>query len=92
MPDDEQKDVAKTAQLIPAGRRPPAVRRGEGAVAIGATAVGALALGAIALGAVAIGKAAIGQLHLGRVNARRGEIDDLVITRLTIRELIVERL
>jgi hypothetical protein len=89
MPDDEQEDVPKTAQLIPASRRPPAVRR-QGAVAIGATAVGALALGAIALGAVAIGKAAIGQLNLGRVNARRGEIDDLVITRLTIRELIVE--
>ena len=64
--------------------------RREGALAVAATAVGALALGAVAVGALAIGRVAIGQLALGRTKMRRG--DDLVMARLTIRTLKVERL
>jgi hypothetical protein len=48
-------ETGKSEGLVPAGHRPPAVRR-EGAITIGATAVGALALGALAIGALAIGK------------------------------------
>jgi hypothetical protein len=90
MGDDERKDTARTGPLVPASRRSPTVRR-EGAIAIGATAVGALVLGAIALSTLAIGKAAIGQLSLGRASARRGQVEDLVIARLTIREPTIER-
>jgi hypothetical protein len=83
-------ETGKSDGLVPAGHRPPAVRR-EGAIAIGATAVGALALGALAIGALAIGKMTIGQLALGRAKVRRGQVDDLIIARLTLRELTVER-
>ena len=64
--------------------------RREGALAVAATAVGALALGAVAVGALAIGRVVIGQLAPGRTRMRRG--DDLVMARLTIRTLKVERL
>jgi hypothetical protein len=40
---------------------------------------------------LAIGKMAIGQLALGRAKMRKGHVDDLIIARLTIRELAVER-
>ena len=91
MTDDGQNEVVGSARSSPTGAKLPAVRR-EGAIAIGATAAGALALGALALGALAIRKLAIGQLALGRVKARRGRVDDLVIARLMIRELTIDRL
>jgi hypothetical protein len=90
MSSSTRNETGKPEGLVPAGHRPPVVRR-EGAIAIGATAVGALALGALAIGALAIGKMAIGQLALGRAKVRRGHVDDLIIARLTIRELTVER-
>ena len=36
-------------------------------------------------------RTAIGQLALGRAKVRRGQVDDLEIARLTIRELTIER-
>ena len=80
----------RSAPSTRTGATVPAVRH-EGAIAIVATAIGALALGAVAMGALAIGKMAIGQLALGRTKVRRGDVDDLVIARLTIRTLKVER-
>ena len=87
---DAQNEVVRSMPSNRRGATVPAVRR-EGALAIATTAVGALALGAVAVGALAIGKVAIGQLALGRTRVRRGE-DDLVMARLTIRTLKVERL
>jgi hypothetical protein len=83
-------EVVRSTPSTRTGATLPAVRR-EGAIAIAATAVGALALGAVAMGALAIGKMAIGQRALGRTKVRRGDVDDLVIARLTIRTLKVER-
>ncbi len=40
---------------------------------------------------MAIGKLAVGQLALGRARPRRGKVDDLLIARLTIEELRIER-
>ena len=90
MVSDGQNESVRSMPLTRRGATVPAVRR-EGALAIAATAVGALALGAVAVGALAIGKMAIGQLALGRTKVRRGDVDDLVIARLTIRTLKVER-
>ena len=87
---DGQNESVRSMPLTRRSATVPAMRR-EGAVAIAATAVGALALGAVAVGALAIGKMAIGQLALGRTKVRRGDVDDLVIARLTIRTLKVER-
>src|ERR687892_700180 len=58
------------------------------ALRIGAQAVGALALGALAVGALAIGVLAIGRLVIGRSRIRRVEIDELVVTRLHVRESV----
>jgi hypothetical protein len=85
-----RNEVVLSTPMTRIGAAVPAVRR-EGAIAIMATAAGALALGAVAVGAVAIGKMAIGQLALGRTKVRKGDVDDLVIARLTIRTLKVER-
>ena len=90
MVSDGQNEVVGSMPLTRRGATIPAVRR-EGALAIAATAVGGLAPGAVAVGALAIGKMAIGQLALGRTKVRRGDVDDLVIARLTIRTLKVER-
>ena len=90
MVSDRQNEVVRSAPSTRTGAALPVVQR-EGAIAIAATAVGALALGAVAVGALAIGKMAIGQLALGRTKVRRGDVDDLVIARLTIRTLKVER-
>jgi hypothetical protein len=86
-----ESGVANAGQLSHSKDRVPAVR-GVGAITIGATALGALALGALTMGALAIGKVAIGQLALGRAKLGRGQAEDLVIARLTIREVTVERL
>jgi len=91
MVSDRQNEIERSAPSIRTGATVPAVRR-EGAIAIAATAVGALALGVVAVGALAIGKMAIGQLALGRTKVRRGDVDDLVIARLTIRTLKAERM
>ena len=86
---DAQNEVVRFMPSNRRGATVPAVRR-EGGLAIAVTAVGALALGAVAVGALAIGKVAISQLAPGRTRMRRG--DDLVMARLTIRTLKVERL
>jgi hypothetical protein len=83
-------EVTTPRSIARAGARELAVRR-EGALAIGATMLGALALGALACGAVAIGTLALGRLAVGKAKLRQGEVDDLLIARLTIRELRVER-
>ena len=72
--------------------RTPAVRH-EGVIALAATAMGALALGAISIGVLAIGKVAMGELSLGRAKRRRNDqVEGLVIARLRIRELMIERI
>ena len=91
MVSDAQNEVVRSMPSNRRGATVPAVRR-EGALAIAATAVGALALGAVAVGALAIGRVVIGQLAPGRTRMRRGDVDDLVMARLTIRTLRVERL
>jgi hypothetical protein len=91
MSDGERVEISSNGAIARSEQRAPVVRR-EGAVALGITAVGALALGAIAIGALAIGKMAIGELGLGRARLRRGHVDDLVIARLRIRELTIERI
>ena len=91
MSDDQQRDVPSSGPIARSEGRTPAVRR-EGAAAVGTTALGALAIGAIAIGALAIGKMAVGELALGRARMRRGQVDDLVIARLRIRELTIERI
>ena len=88
---DAQNEVVRSMPSNHRGATVPAVRR-ENALAIATTAVGALALGAVAVGALAIGKVAIGQLALCRTKVLRGHVDDLVMARLTIRTLRVERL
>jgi hypothetical protein len=60
--------------------------RKVGRAALGAAAMGALAVGAFAVGALAIGALAIGRLSLGSAHARRIEIDELVVGKLTMRE------
>ena len=87
---DAQNEVVRSMPSNRRGATVPAVRS-ENALAIATTAVGALALGAVAVGALAIGKVAIGQLALGRTKVLRGH-DDLIIARLTITMLKVERL
>ena len=57
-----------------------------GRAALGAAAIGAVAVGAFAVGALAIGALAIGRLSLGSARAKRIEIDELVVGKLTIRE------
>jgi hypothetical protein len=89
MVSDAQNEVVRSLPLTRRGATVPAVRR-EGTLAVAATAVGALALGAVAVGALAIGRVVIGQLAPRRTRMRRG--DDLVMARLTIRTLKVERL
>jgi hypothetical protein len=91
MSDDQQTEMFSNGAVARSEQRAPVVRR-EGAVALGATAVSALALGAIAIGALTIGKIAIGELGLGRARLRRGHVDDLVIARLSIREMTIERI
>jgi hypothetical protein len=91
MMNDQQSQMPANSAVARSEGRAPAVRR-EGVIALGATAVGALALGAIAIGALAIGKMAIGELGLGRAKLRKDQVDDLVIARLRIRELTIERI
>ena len=91
MSDDQQHEISSRGALAPAEQRVPVVRR-EGVIAISATAMGALALGAIAIGALAIGKLAIGDISIGRAKRRHDQVEGLVIARLTIRELTIERL
>jgi hypothetical protein len=57
-----------------------------GRAALGAAAIGALAVGAFAVGALAIGALAIGRMSLGSARAKRIEIDELVVGKLTIRK------
>lgn len=59
-----------------------------GLVATGAMAVGALAVGAVALGALAVGRLAIGELALRAGHAKRLKVDDLIITRLRVIEIL----
>jgi hypothetical protein len=91
MVSDAQNEVVRSMPITRGRDTIPAVRR-ENALAIATTAVGALALGVVAVGALAIGKVAIGQLALGRTKVLRGHVDDLIMARLTITTLKVERL
>jgi len=94
MSDDQQKELSSNGAVARAEQRTPAVRH-EGVIALAATAMGTLALGAIAIGALAIGKMAIGDIiGIGRSKRRndQDQVEDLVIARLTIRELTIERL
>ena len=92
MSDDQQKEISSNGAVARAEQRTPAVRR-EGVIALAATAMGALALGAISIGVLAIAKVAIGELSLGRAKRRRNDqVKGLVIARLRIRELTIERI
>lgn len=91
MSEDMPSEVKANHAVVPTAQQSPLIRR-EGALALGATAIGALAIGAIAIGAVAIGKIAIGELDLGRARMKKGHVNDLVIDRLRVRELTIERL
>ena len=55
---------------------------------IGAKATGVLAVGAVAIGALAIGALTIGRLAVVRARIRRIEIDDLVVRRLHVTEIL----
>ena len=92
MSDDQQKEISSNGAVARAEQRTPAVRH-EGVIAPAATAMGALALGAISIGVLAIAKVAIGELSLGRAKRRRNDqVKGLVIARLRIRELTIERI
>jgi hypothetical protein len=92
MSDDQQKEISSNGAVERAEQRTPAVRH-EGVIALAATAMGALALGAISIGVLAIGKVAIGELSLSRAKRRRNDqVEGLVIARLRIRELTIERI
>lgn len=59
-----------------------------GLVATGAMAIGALAVGAVALGVLAVGRLAIGELALRSGFAKRLKVDDLIIARLRVIEIL----
>ena len=90
MVSDAQNEVVRSMPITRGRDTIPAVRRER--LSHRDEAVGALALGVVAVGALAIGKVAIGQLALGRTKVLRGHVDDLIMARLTITTLKVERL
>ena len=85
-----QSEAVETRQIPATMEGRNVVVRREGAVAFGAVAIGVLALGAAAVGALAIGSLAIGQLGVGRPRLRKGRVDELRTTRLTVGELWIE--
>jgi hypothetical protein len=61
------------------------------AASVGAAAIGALAIGAAAIGALAIGRVLVGTLRLKRGHVRALTVENLIVGRLHIRELVIDR-
>ena len=57
-------------------------------VRVGSQVVGVLAVGAVAIGALAIGALAIGRLAIGRSRIRYLEIDELVVRKLRVTDVL----
>jgi hypothetical protein len=60
-------------------------------IAVGALACGATAVGALAIGALAIGRLRIGRVSVGSGTFARLEVDELIVRRLQIAEVALER-